>query len=132
MRQGRVDSKQGLLLLLSSLCAPRKQGLIALVEQHSSRLLRVDQASLSSNPRGVKNVIPPAPLSAREDLSPLRVHIKVDLRTPLHDEQLVRSRIQMQLAAKDLIEERCGQECVRVLLQLRERCGIEQGLVLEG
>ena len=38
----------------------------------------------------------------------------------------------MQLAAKDLIEERCGQECVRVLLQLRERCGIEQGLVLEG
>lgn len=50
MRQGRVDSKQGLLLLLSSLCAPRKQGLIALVEQHSSRLLRVDQASLSRNP----------------------------------------------------------------------------------
>jgi hypothetical protein len=80
----------------------------------------------------VKNVIPSAPLSARKDLSPFRIHIKVDLRTPLHDEQLVRSRIQMQLAAKDLIEERCGQECVRVLLQLRERCGIEQGLVLEG
>ncbi len=36
------------------------------------------------------------------------------------------------LAAKDLIERRCGQECIGVLLQLLKRCGIEQALVLEG
>ena len=36
------------------------------------------------------------------------------------------------LAAKDLIERRCGQECVGVLLQLRERCRIEQVLLLGG
>ncbi len=50
VRQGRVDSEQGLPLLLSSLCAPFEQGLITPVEQYSSRLLREDQLSLPRNP----------------------------------------------------------------------------------
>ncbi len=50
VRQGRVDSEQGLLLLLSSQCVPRKQGLITLVEQYSSGFLREDQLSLPRNP----------------------------------------------------------------------------------